>query len=101
MKGVIVTDHPPTMMTGVVVCQRIEALVVNPECGFVGYGPIKSGLTWLPYYDDLLLSHNIDVMHTKKNVIEALWATIMGIHDKSKYNVKARLDLAALCDRPN
>ena len=39
--------------------------------------------------------------HTEKNVAEALWATIMDIPDKSKDNVKARVDLAALCDRPN
>jgi hypothetical protein len=37
----------------------------------------KSGLTRLPYYDDLLFPHNIDVMHTEKNVVETLWATIM------------------------
>jgi hypothetical protein len=41
----------------------------------VGYGEQhmwthKSGLTRLPYYDDLLLPHNIDVMHTEKNVAE-------------------------------
>jgi hypothetical protein len=58
-------------------------------------------LTRLPYYDDLLLAHNIDVMHTEKNVADALWATIMDIPDKSKDNIKARVDLAALCDRPN
>jgi hypothetical protein len=40
-------------------------------------------------------------MHTEKNVAKALWATIMDIPDKSKDNVKARVDLAALCDRPN
>jgi hypothetical protein len=40
-------------------------------------------------------------MHTEKNVAEALWATIMDILDKSKDNVKASVDLAALCDRPN
>jgi hypothetical protein len=72
----------------------------------VGYGEQhmwthKSGLTRLPYYDNLLLPHNIDVMHTEKNVAEALWATIMDIPDNSKDNVKARVDLAALCDRPN
>jgi hypothetical protein len=54
----------------------------------------------LPYFDDLLLSHNIDVMHTEKNVTETLWATIMDIPDKSKDNVKARVDLSTLCDRP-
>jgi hypothetical protein len=61
----------------------------------------KSGLTWLPYYDDLFFPHNIDVMHTEKNVVETLWATIMNILDKSKDNIEARVDLAALCDRPN
>jgi hypothetical protein len=61
----------------------------------------KSGLIRLPYYDDLLLPHNIDVMHTEKNVTEALWAIIMDIPDKSKDNVKAIVDLAALCDKPN
>jgi hypothetical protein len=35
-------------------------------------------------------------MHTKKNVAEALWATIMDIPDKSKDNVKARVDLTVL-----
>jgi hypothetical protein len=56
-------------------------------------------LTRLPYYDDLLLPHNIDVMHTEKNIAEALWATLMDT-DKTKDNIKARVDLATLCDRP-
>jgi hypothetical protein len=58
----------------------------------------KSGLTRLPYFDDLLLSHNIDVMHTEKNVTGALWGTLMKTK-KSKDNPKARVDLATLCDR--
>ena len=58
----------------------------------------KSGLERLPYYDDLL-PHNIDVMHTEKNVAEALWGTLMDTK-KSKDNVKARVDQARLCDRP-
>ena len=104
-KGVVVTDRPPATMTGAEIRQQIDGLVANTEGGFVGYGEQhmwthKSGLTRLPYYDDLLLPHNIDVMHTEKNVAEALWATIMDIPDKSKDNVKARVDLAALCDRP-
>jgi hypothetical protein len=77
--------------------------MANLEGGFVGYGEQhmwthKSGLTRLPYYDDLLLPHN---MHTEKNVAKALWATIIDIPDKSKDNVRARVDLTALCDRPN
>jgi hypothetical protein len=61
----------------------------------------RSSLTRLPYYDDLLVPHHIDVMHIEKNVAEALWATMMDISDKSKDNVKARVDLATLCDRPS
>jgi hypothetical protein len=100
------TDRPPATLTGAEICQQIDGLVANPEGSFVGYGQKhkwtqKWGLTWLPYYDDLLLPHNIDVTHTEKNVVEALWATIMDIPDKSKDNIKARVDLAALCDRPN
>jgi hypothetical protein len=94
------------MMTATTVHEHIDALVTNQEGGgFMGYGDQhmwthKSGLTRLPYFDDLLLPHNIDVMHTEKNVAEALWATLMDT-EKSKDNPKARVDLAMLCDRPN
>ena len=50
--------------------------------------------------DDLLLPHNIDVMHTKKNLGEALWGIIMDIPDKTKDNIKARVDQAMLRNRP-
>ena len=94
------------MMSGAEVRAQIDALELNQADGrFVGYGEEhawthKSGLFRLPYFDDLLLPHNIDVMHTEKNVAEALWATIMDYPDKTKDNVKARVDLATLCDRP-
>jgi hypothetical protein len=82
-KGVVVTDHALQMMTGAEVHAQIDALIANKEGGgFVGYGEQhmwthKSGLMRLPYFGDLLLPHNIDVMHTKKNVTKALWGTIM------------------------
>ena len=99
------TNPAPRMMTGAEVHAQIDALVANQEGGFVGYGEQhmwthKSGLTRLPYFDDLLLPHNIDVMHTEKNIAEALWATLMDT-EKSKDNPKARVDLATLYDRPN
>jgi len=112
MKGVMVTDPAPQKMTGGQVHAQIDALVVpmqkdNPKKGkrknvnpkkdnpnkdrFVGYGvehmwTHKPGLERLPYFNDLLLPHNIDVMHTEKNVTEALWATLMDIPDKTKDN---------------
>ena len=53
----------------------------------------------LPYFPDLELPHNIDVMHTEKNIGEALWSTIMDT-EKSKDNIKARIDQQEWCDRP-
>ena len=50
---------------------------------------------------DLLLPHNIGMMHSEKNIAEALFGTIMDISDKTKDNVKARVDQETLCDRPN
>ena len=94
------------MMTGAEVRAEIEALKDDKEKGgFIGYGEEhqwthKSGLTRLPYFNDLLLPHNIDVMHIEKNIAEALFATLMDIPDKSKDNVKARLDLETMCNRP-
>jgi hypothetical protein len=88
------------MMTGAEVHAQIDALMENQEGdGFVGYSEEhmwthKSGLTRLPYFDDLLMPHYIDVMHT------ALWGTIMET-EKSKDNPKARVDLAELCDKPH
>jgi hypothetical protein len=77
MKGVTVTDPKPHMKSGAEVCAQIDALMPNEGGGFVGYGEEhmwthKSGLMRLAYFDDLLLPHNIDVMHTKKNIAEAL-----------------------------
>jgi hypothetical protein len=104
MKGVIVIDPPPQMMTDAEIHAQIDALKWNKKEGhFTGYGQEhmwtqKSGLTRLRYFDDLL-PHNIDVMHTEKNVAEALWATLMNT-EESKDNPNARVDLATLCDRP-
>ena len=47
----------------------------------------------------LILVHNIDVMHQESNVVEALIHTCMHF-EKTKDNLKARRDLAMLCDRP-
>jgi hypothetical protein len=104
-KGVQVRDPVPHMMSPAEVRAEIEGLKVDEvNGGFIGYADEHmwthtSGLTKLPYFDDLLLPHNIDVMHTEKNVAEALWATLMDIKEKSKDNVKARLDMEQMCDR--
>ena len=100
-------------MIGAVVRAQLDNLKVNEqEGGFVGYSEQdastqKSGLWRLPNVDVLFLPYNIDVMHTEKNLNEALWGkswqlwgTIMDISDKTKDNVKARVDQSTLCKRP-
>ena len=71
---------------------------------FEGYGVTHNwthvaALTKLEYYKDLELPHNIDMMHTEKNVGESCFNTVLNIPDKSKDNVKARVDVEKLCDR--
>jgi len=105
-KGVQVTGPIPQVKSPAAVLADIQALEPEETGGFKGYARDHmwthiSGLTRLPYFKDLLLPHNIDVMHTEKNVAEALWATLMDVGKKSKDNVKARLDLEMICDRPN
>jgi len=46
-----------------------------------------------------LLCHNIDVMHTKRNVFMNLFDTMMDIKGRNKDSNKDRLDLATICNR--
>ena len=107
LKGVVVDAHVPVPeIDGVAIKAQLDALVPNADgTGFVGYGDTHQWTHipcfWkLPYFQDLLLPHNIDVMHTEKNIAEALWSTLMDL-EKSKDNVKARVDQEKLCDRPH
>ena len=50
----------------------------------------------LPYWKNLKLRHNLDVMHIEKNICEALIGTILNIVGKTKDTIKARLDLEDL-----
>jgi len=64
-------------MSGAQVLVELEALEMDDKVGFKKYGVEHmwthiSSLTRLPYFKDLLLPHNIDVLHTEKNVAEAL-----------------------------
>ncbi|XP_039116446.1 uncharacterized protein LOC120251857 [Dioscorea cayenensis subsp. rotundata] len=47
----------------------------------------------LPYWEHLLMRHNLDVMHIEKNVCENIIGTLLNVDGKSKDNLKARLDL--------
>lgn len=50
----------------------------------------------LPYWKTLLIRHNIDVMHTEKNVCDNIVNTLLDIDGMSKDNLNSRLDLQAM-----
>ncbi|XP_077247212.1 uncharacterized protein LOC143886926 [Tasmannia lanceolata] len=53
----------------------------------------KSIFFSLPYWESLLLRHNLDVMHIEKNDCDSVIGTLLNIEGKTKDSVKARLDL--------
>jgi len=53
----------------------------------------KMSCLWdLPYWTDLKLRHNLDVMHIEKNICEYFLGTFLGLPGKSKDSINARLD---------
>jgi hypothetical protein len=63
---------------------------------------LYSNSAWwgLPYWKDLLLPHNLDVMHTEKNICENILWTLLGVEGKTKETTNARLDLHDMGIRP-
>ena len=55
----------------------------------------------LPYWETLLLRHNLDFMHIQKNVFDSTANTLLGVDKKSKDNLNARLDLREMGIRPD
>jgi hypothetical protein len=60
----------------------------------------RSVLYDLPYWKDQLLRHNIDVMHTEKNVMDNILGTLLNMNGKTKDNLEARQDLRKMNLRP-
>ena len=48
------------------------------------------------YWKDLLVHHNLEVMHIEKNVCESLIGTLLNIPRKPKDGENARLDMVAM-----
>ncbi|KAF5450521.1 hypothetical protein F2P56_030861 [Juglans regia] len=56
----------------------------------------KSIFFELPYWLDLGLRHNLDVMHIEKNICNSVLGTLLNIEGKTKDSANARRDLANL-----
>ncbi|XP_062080165.1 uncharacterized protein LOC133784914 [Humulus lupulus] len=60
----------------------------------------KSIFFELPYWANMKLRHNLDVMHVEKNVCDSLVGTIVGLENKTKDTISARVDLEKMKIRP-
>ena len=54
----------------------------------------------LSYWKDLLLPHNLDVLHIEKNIWENILWTLLKVEGKTKDTTNARLDLHDMNIRP-
>jgi len=106
-KNTVIRKGPPKRLSGTEIMTSLKNLKLNKDGdGFEGFGTEHNwthicGLWELPYMTALILMHNIDVMHQERNVAESIVSTCMNFSDKTKDNLKARLDLAEICDRPS
>ncbi|XP_013654443.2 uncharacterized protein LOC106359260 [Brassica napus] len=117
-KGQTVTDDPPPWLTGEGILRErinnIEGLKETVDCGgnghekpastINGYGKdhnwVKKSIFWeLPYWENLLLRHNLDFMHVEKNFFDNLINMVLNVPGKTKDNAKSRMDLPDLCRR--
>ncbi|XP_019094576.1 PREDICTED: uncharacterized protein LOC109129967 [Camelina sativa] len=106
-------DEPPASLSIQAIYERIRKAKAPKTsiCGgnghekkVKGYGRWhnwhKESILWqLPYWVDLNLRHNLDLMHVEKNVFDNLMYTTMNVKDRSKDNVQSRLDIARFCSR--
>ena len=117
-RGKTISDDPPPWLTGEEIryerINNIVGLKKTVECGgnghekpgsnIEGYGKdhnwVKKSIFWeLPYWENLLLRHNVDFMHVEKNFFDNLINTVLNVPGKTKDNAKSRMDLPDLCRR--
>ncbi|XP_062013977.1 uncharacterized protein LOC133730394 [Rosa rugosa] len=71
------------------------------DCDDDGDDPMKLTKRWkkksiffeLPYWQHLLLRHNLDMMHIEKNICESITGTFLNMKGKTKDNLNSRKDL--------
>ncbi|XP_058005408.1 uncharacterized protein LOC131181377 [Hevea brasiliensis] len=73
----------------------------NNNCKAKNTGWKRWSIFWdFPYWSTNMLCHNLDVMHTEKNVFENIFNTMMNVEGKTKDNAKSMEDLKEFCHRP-
>ena len=94
-------ENAPEALTGEVVYQRVKDINVilgksQKQATEKNVWKKRSIFFDLPYWHNLDVRHNIDVMHVEKNVCDSLIGTLLNIQGKTKDGVNARLDLLVM-----
>ncbi|XP_019084253.1 PREDICTED: uncharacterized protein LOC109125911 [Camelina sativa] len=114
-KNKVVRVPPPTYVSGNDLFEQIDYYGAQETCKRGGnyhtpanmpdgYGSAhnwhKQSIFWeLPYWKDLLLRHNLDVMHIEKIFFDNFIVTLLNVQGKTKDSWRSRLDLAEICAR--
>jgi hypothetical protein len=96
---------PPKVPDGDEIMRQLECVVNRARTGQkLPAGEVdwkrRRVLYDLFYWKYQLLRHNIDVMHTKKNVVDNILGTLLDMSSKTKDNHEARQDLRKMKLRP-
>ena len=98
--------RPPRRFSSVDIMDQLRRVKTTISGKHPNYGGVKrkrgdDELNWrkksifyeLPYWAEIELKHNLDVMHIEKNICDSLLGTLMGDPHKSKDTDNARRDL--------
>ncbi|KAL5574295.1 hypothetical protein UlMin_023892 [Ulmus minor] len=101
--------RPPRRFSSVDIMDQLRRVKTTIPGKHPNYGGVKrkrgdDELNWrkksifyeLPYWAEIELKHNLDVMHIEKNICDSLLRTLMGDPHKSKDTDNARRDLQNL-----
>ena len=104
--GTTETENRPIPLTGEQVFSELSKFIQSPFGRGTKrkYNASNSIYNWrkksiffkLPYWKNLLLRHNLDVMHIEKNVCDSIVGTIMNTKGKTKDTVNSRFDLVSM-----
>ncbi|XP_030506438.2 uncharacterized protein LOC115721305 isoform X1 [Cannabis sativa] len=94
----------PTIMTGVEVVEQLSKVTNDFGKGKKRVRGTEIEKRWkkksiffrLPYWEVLVVRHNLDVMHVEKNVCESILNTLLDCKGKSKDHYNSRLDLTEM-----
>jgi len=99
-------DEPPPRLSGEEIWQCVKdmpTIVDNTEDELKKLkskrkGWWKKSIFWeLPYWKNLLIRHNLDVMHIEKNFFEQVINTVMDVPKKTTFGPRGKLDMAEIC----